>query len=108
MISVETSSPTLKTTLAMLLPSFGSGIGDDAGDGAGGGHSRRAEVDLGVGVAHAPLEVAVGGGQGDVAVGEGPLVHAQAGAAARIHDHGAGLHEGGNVALLQGLQVDAR
>ena len=79
----------------------------DAGERRGGGHRGRAEVDLGVRVAHAALEVAVGGGERHLAVAERALVDAEAGAAAGVHDHGARPHQVEDVALVERLLEDA-
>jgi hypothetical protein len=47
--------------------------------------------DLRLRVPHPPLEVPVRGGDGDLVVAEGPLVDAEARAAAGVHDDGARL-----------------
>src|SRR5665811_1290109 len=80
------------TTASSFLEKF-AGIGDLAGHGRGGRGRRRAKVDGRLGVAHAPVEVAVGGAETDLAVGEDAFVNADAGAAAGIGDHGASVPE---------------
>src|SRR5450756_3087565 len=79
-------------TASSFLEKF-AGIGDLAGHGRGGRGGRRAQIDGRLGVAHAPVEVAVGGAEADLAVGEDALVDAHAGAAAGVGDHGAGVPE---------------
>src|SRR5450756_2724502 len=79
-------------TASSFLEKF-AGIGDLAGHGRGGRSGRRAQIDGRLGVAHAPVEVAVGGAEADLAVGEDALVDADAGAAAGVGDHGAGVPE---------------
>src|SRR3990167_4945317 len=105
-MSVETSSPSFRTTLLFAI-SAASGIGDHAGDRAGRRDRRRAQVDLGLGVAHPPLEVAVRGRQPDLAAAQGSLVHAEARAAAGVADDRAGLDEVLERAAEQRLAVDA-
>src|SRR5664279_2987874 len=104
MSSVLMSFSSLRMTLAMS-GSF-PGIGDDASYGRGRRHHGAAEVDEARGIAHAALEVAVGGAEGRLAVPQRALVDAQAGPAAGVHDHRAGLHEVVDVALVQGLGED--
>ena len=87
-------------------PPSGSRVGDDAGQRGRRRHRRRAEVDFGFRVAHPPLEVAVRGGQRDLAVAERALVDAEAAAAARIHDDRARFHKVGQDAELEGGLVD--
>src|SRR5665647_3572031 len=56
-------------TASSFLEKF-AGIGDLAGHGRGGRSGRRAQIDGRLGVTHAPVEVAVGGAEADLADGE--------------------------------------
>src|SRR5450756_3001574 len=55
------------TTASSFLEKF-AGIGDLAGHGRGGRGGRRAQIDGRLGVAHAPVEVAVGGAEADLSL----------------------------------------
>src|SRR5450759_1621886 len=104
LMSFPSAMMTLATKDSCLAALAVPGIGDDAGDGRGGRDGRAAQVDLGFRVAHAPLEVAVRRAERCLVVAECAFVHAQAGSATRVHDHGAGLHEVLHVALVHGLR----
>src|SRR5574341_468566 len=106
MTSVETSSPRVAITWTTLLRHL-SGVTDDPGECRGRSHLGRAEVNLRVRVAHAALEVPVGGRERHLAVAEGTLVDAEARPAARIHDHGTRLHQVEHVAPVERLLEDA-
>src|SRR3990170_3167491 len=105
MSSVLMSLPSFRTTVPMSASSRAR-IGDHAGDGAGRRDGRAAQVDLGPRVAHAALEVAVGGSKRHLLIPESPLVDAQTGTTARIHHHGTGFHEFLQVPGLKRLGVD--
>src|SRR5512133_252633 len=108
MSSVLMSFPRAMMTLATMNSCLAAlvvpGIGDDAGNGRRGGDGRTAQVDLGLGVPHASLEVPVRRAEGGLVVAQRPLVHAEAGAASGVHHHRAGGHEVLYVALGERLR----
>src|SRR5512133_1713399 len=111
MSSVLMSFPRAMMTLATMNSCLAAlvvpGIGDDAGDGRRGGDGRAAQVDLRLGVPHAALEVPVRRAEGGFVVAERPFMHAEAGAASRVHHHRACRHEVLHVALGERLREDA-
>src|SRR5665811_2482951 len=66
---------------------------DASGDGGGGGHVRAGQVDLTPRVAHPPHEVAVGGADGALPLGQDAHVTPQAWSAGGCGHHGLGVQE---------------
>src|SRR5581483_3907050 len=115
MTSVEMSSASFQTSLVVVRGELEVLIvlhslrraRDAAGQRACRGDRGRAEVDLRLRISHAPEEIAIGGGEGDFAVAERALMHAETAAASGIHDDGAGADEIGDHAALERFVVDA-
>ena len=56
-------------------------------------------------LAHATIEIAVGGGAADLTIGQHAVAHAQAGAAGGVGDTNPCIHENIDQSLVQGLTV---
>src|SRR5690242_4056513 len=109
MASVETSSPKTRITFGINRLYFRlmfCGVGNYTSEGRGGSHRRRAQVHIRFRVAHAALEIAIGGGQGNLPIAEGSLMHAQAGPASGVHHDSASVHERSDVAFAKRLAID--
>src|SRR5690606_28489726 len=79
--------------------------GDAAEDGAGGGDARSGQDDLGAAMAHAAPEVAVGGRDAALAVGDDAHIAAQTRPARRGAEDRAGFHEDLVETFLRSLAV---
>ena len=75
-------------------------------DRAGGDNGGRSKVNLRVGLAHAPFEIAIGSGDDDFARGGDAQVIAHARPAAGHADHRARVEQGRQDAALQCLAID--
>ena len=64
------------------------GVGDATGEGGGGGHQGPRQIDLALGVPHAPREIAIARGEAPFPRREDSQVPPQAGAAGGGGDHG--------------------
>ncbi len=82
--------------------------GNPARDGAGSSYGRVGQIHLRFRAAHPPHEVAVGGGDAGLALGQYAHVPAQAGAAGRRADDGVRVEEDLEEAFCHGRPVDLR
>ncbi|VTR65978.1 putative Flp pilus assembly protein TadG [Desulfosarcina cetonica] len=95
------------SSIAPFLPVEQRRVGDAAGDGAGGSGGRAHQVDHAA-LAHAAVEIAVGGRRADFTLGQHAVAHAQAGPAGGVGHAKAGIHEDLDQAFFQGLGIDLR
>src|SRR5664279_3792287 len=94
----------LRRAISALLPR----IRDDAREGRRRRDGGRREIHVCARIPHPPLEVPVRRRDRRLAVAERTLVDAEARAAARVHDDGAGGHEVAEVAETHRLGIDLR
>src|SRR5579885_80672 len=108
--SVLTLSPSIHKRPMIVYSSFPlqiiSGVRDMPLNGAGSDGGGAAEIDFGAGVAHAPGEVAVHGGEGALAGGKDAEMPPDAGAAAGNANGRPGPRENLQVTQAHGLKID--